>query len=117
MPPESSVGWQGPSKHLPAALNLPREDPPAVEKPLPCLRGLSQPGFVLPLRKAESGRGQVPGDPAEMRELPASLSSRQARPFRGDEGSQVLQPHPTGNRSPASGAVNLGLRATDLDFF
>lgn len=46
------------------------ENPPVVQKPPPCPWGLSQPGLVLPLSNVEGGRGQVPGDASEMRELP-----------------------------------------------
>lgn len=66
----------------PCCLKLPRENPPAVEKPPPFPQGLSQPGFVLPLCEAESGQGRVPGNPSETWELPAQPSSRQALLFR-----------------------------------
>lgn len=114
MPAESSGVWPGLSKRLSAALNLPRENPPVVEEPLPCWQGLSQAGFVLPLCRAESGQGRVPGDPSETWEPPAQPSSHQAWMFRAmkDTKSYSRIPPVAGDVpcGPPSRAVSLGLR-------
>lgn len=121
IPAESSMVWPGPSERLPAPLNLPGENLPAVKTPPPWPQGLSQPSLVLLLCKAASGQGQAPGHPSETRDLPAQLSSGQALLLREVKEAKSCSciPPVTGGAlcGPPSGAMSLGLKAMNSFFF